>query len=317
MDQYSQHKEEERALNERFEKWYNEVDELHSFTEELRPETRRNLHSTMLSTIKAKSNISHQPSTSIGLKFQWKPVLYAASIVFIITSSIILLSTSKKLEYKTAFGQIKQLALPDGSYVKLNGNSSLVYHKYNFSSEREVWIKGEGSFQVVHTQNNQPFRVHVSDSTYIDVLGTEFNVQNRTAETLVALRNGKISFQYKSKKGKHQITIHPGQYLSLTENSTSYRLKNNAPIDDFFIWQQYKLVLNHGTLSYVLSTLADTYGLRLKVTDSKLLKRDASGSLPLNVSHREMISNIALLYDLKVMRKDDQFLLLPKSAYRK
>ncbi|HWV73164.1 MAG TPA: FecR family protein [Pseudosphingobacterium sp.] len=317
MDQYSQHKEEERALNERFEKWYNEVDELHSFTEELRPETRRNLRNTMLSTIKAKSNISYQPSTSLGLTFQWKPVLYAASIIFVLTGLLALFSTSKKLVYKTAFGQIKHIKLPDGSNVKLNGNSSLVYHKYNFSSEREVWIKGEGSFQVVHTQNNQPFRVHVSDSTYIDVLGTEFNVQNRTAETLVALRNGKISFQYKSKKGKHQITIHPGQYLSLTENSTGYKLENNAPIDDFFIWQQYKLVLNHGTLSYVLSTLAETYGLKLKVTDSKLLERDASGSLPLNVSYKEMISNIALLYDLNVMRKDNQFLLLPKSANRK
>lgn len=317
MDQYSQHKEEERALNERFEKWYNEVDELHSFTEELRPETRRNLRNTMLSTIKAKSNISYQPSTSLGLTFQWKPVLYAASIIFVLTGLLALFSTSKKLVYKTAFGQIKHIKLPDGSNVKLNGNSSLVYHKYNFSSEREVWIKGEGSFQVVHTQNNQPFRVHVSDSTYIDVLGTEFNVQNRTAETLVALRNGKISFQYKSKKDKHQITIHPGQYLSLTENSTGYKLENNAPIDDFFIWQQYKLVLNHGTLSYVLSTLAETYGLKLKVTDSKLLERDASGSLPLNVSYKEMISNIALLYDLNVMRKDNQFLLLPKSANRK
>ena len=317
MEPYNRQKEEEIALNERFEKWYNEVDELHSYTEELKPAAKRNLRNTMLSAIKAKSNISYQPSTSLGKKFQWKPALYAASIIFVLTSLIALFSTSKKLVYKTAFGQIKHIKLPDGSNVKLNGNSSLVYHKYNFLSEREVWIKGEGSFQVVHKQNNQPFRVHVSDSTYIDVLGTEFNVQNRTAETLVALRNGKINFQYKSKKGKNQITIRPGQYLSLTENGTSYRLKNNAPIDDFFIWQQYKLVLNHGTLSYVLSTLAETYGLKLKVTDSKLLERGASGSLPLNVSHNEMISNIALLYDLNVMRKDDQFLLLPKSAYRK
>ncbi|MFC6102459.1 FecR family protein [Olivibacter domesticus] len=317
MDPYNQHKEEERALNERFEKWYNEVDELHSYTEELRPQTRRNLRSNMLSAIKTKSNISYQPATSFSLKFRWKPVLYAASIILVFTSIVVLLSAPKKLTYKTAFGQIKQLKLPDGSLVKLNGNSSLVYHKYSFSSEREVWIKGEGTFQVVHRQNNQPFRVHVSDSTYIDVLGTEFNVRNRTVETLVALRNGKINFRYNSKKGKHQILIHPGQYLSLTENSTGYRLKDNAPIDDFFIWQQYKLVLNHGTLSYVLSTLSETYGLRLKVTDSKLLERDASGSLPLNVSHKEMISNIALLYDLNVMRKDDQFLLLPKSIYRK
>lgn len=317
MDPYNQHKEVERTLNERFERWYNEVDELHSYTEELKPETRRDLRNTMLLAIKTKSNISYQPSTSFALKFRWKPVLYAASIILVFTSIVILLSAAKKLTYKTDFGQIKQLKLPDGSLVKLNGNSSLVYHKYNFSSEREVWIKGEGSFQVVHKQNNQPFRVHVSDSTYIDVLGTEFNVQNRKAETLVALRNGKINFQYKSTKGRHLIAINPGQCLSLEKNDTHYRLKNNVPVDDFFIWQQYKLVLNHGTLSYVLSILAETYGLKLKVTESTLLERGASGSLPLNVSHKEMISNIALLYDLNVMRKDDQFLLLPKSIYRK
>lgn len=317
MDQYNQHKEEQGALNERFEKWYNEVDELHSYTGELTPETKRTLRNTMLSAIKAKSNISYQPPALFDISRRWKSVLYAASVVLVFASIVVLLSTPKKLAYKTAFGQIKHLKLPDGSYVKLNGNSTLIYGTGNFSSKREAWISGEGSFQVVHKKNNQPFRVHVSDSTYIDVLGTEFNVQNRTAETLVALRNGKINFEYKSKKGRRLIAIRPGQYLSLVENSVDYQLRNNTSIDDFFIWQQHKLVLNHGTLSYVLSTLAETYGLRLKVTDNKLLERDASGSLPLNVSHKEMISNIALLYDLKVMRKDDQFLLLPESAYRK
>ncbi|KYP16608.1 FecR family protein [Flavihumibacter sp. CACIAM 22H1] len=86
----------------------------------------------------------------------------------------------------------KTIRLPDGSLVILNKNSSL-HLKENFSgTNREVYLAGEGYFDVVHDKKN-PFVVHVNEYD-VKVHGTAFNVRaypgDSVAET--ALLRGSV-----------------------------------------------------------------------------------------------------------------------------
>ncbi|QNL51663.1 FecR domain-containing protein [Olivibacter sp. SDN3] len=309
MDQNNTQREEENQMYQRFEAWYNAVDESIAYTNTLSNHTKRSLGKEMLLQIKTRANISSSKKYK-PFPFSKKILGYAAAIILLFTV-FLFLQKGTTITYNTDYAEIKVIRLPDGSQVKLNGHSTLYYSKKKFNANREVWLNGEAIFLVVHKQNNQRFSVHVSDSTSIEVLGTEFNVKNRT-QTSIALREGKINFQYTGKLDNYEVNIQPGQYLILDKNSSTYQLKNDVAIDAFFLWQKHKLLLNKSTLSEVLGTLKETHGLEVAIADDTLLKRDASGSMPLNIGVEDMISNIALLYDLDINKENNQFIFQSK-----
>lgn len=296
-------------MYQHFEAWYNAVDESITYTDTLNKHTKRSLSNDMLLQIKTRASIS-SPEKYKPAPLSHQIFWYAASIMLFFTV-FLFLQKDAKISYVTDYAEIRMIRLPDGSQVKLNGHSSLYYKKRNFNTHREVWLNGEASFQVTHQQNNQPFSVHVSDSTAIEVLGTEFNVQNRN-QTLIALREGKINFQYTGKQGNYKVEMQPGQHLKLAKNSKHYQLRNDIAIDAFFQWQKHKLLLSKSTLTEVLGILKATQGIEVAIKDDTLLKRDASGSMPLNVGVEEMMSNIALLYDLNIRRENKRFLFQSK-----
>lgn len=72
-------------------------------------------------------------------------------------------------------GDIKDLTLSDGTHVKLNSGSTLVYPKSFGRKERNVILYGEAFFSVAKDKSH-PFIVHNGDMR-IKVLGTKFNVK--------------------------------------------------------------------------------------------------------------------------------------------
>lgn len=92
------------------------------------------------------------------------------------------------LSLTTPKGGTYQLALPDGSRIWLNANSTLRYPSRFTGTYREVDISGEAYFSV-QKDMDRPFRV-TSNGQTIQVLGTEFNVSaypgdDETRTTLV------------------------------------------------------------------------------------------------------------------------------------
>lgn len=98
-----------------------------------------------------------------------------------------------------------KIELSDGSEVWMNASSSLRF-PFNFSdSVREVYLTGEGYFDV--TKNiDQPFLVHAGNTT-IRVLGTSFNV-NAYNDTLVA--TALVEGSVMAKAGDYKILLEPG-----------------------------------------------------------------------------------------------------------
>ncbi|MBD2702823.1 FecR family protein [Spirosoma sp. BT702] len=86
-----------------------------------------------------------------------------------------------------------QLSLPDGSQMTLMANSQASYPRTFDADKREIYLKGDALFSVVH-EGKRPFLVY-SGTLVTRVLGTRFRVQARPGEShmRVSVLSGKVS----------------------------------------------------------------------------------------------------------------------------
>jgi transmembrane sensor len=182
-------------------------------------------------------------------------------------------------QFHTAYGETKTFTLPDGSNVVLNANSNLtLMSDWNDETPREIWLDGEAFFSVVHTANDQLFKVNTQEGVTVEVLGTTFNVYNRTKETKVVLNSGQIRLNLPTAQTPEKILMKPGEMVEYKEQH--YKKKSVDP-ELYTAWTDNKIILNHTSLSEMINMLKDNYGLEVKVVDPLLLKQTVSGSMPL------------------------------------
>ena len=102
-------------------------------------------------------------------------------------------------------GNISSLTLPDGTTVRLNGGSTLLYPESFDGDKRIVYLSGEGNFSVARDPEH-PFIVKTA---YMDIraLGTTFCVHSYVNEPTVrtTLKEGKIQVDIPSAEGPSYI----------------------------------------------------------------------------------------------------------------
>lgn len=111
----------------------------------------------------------------------------AASIALVIATVFLLRDTS--IQYSTGIGEQLVVNLPDGSTVHMNAMSSLTYQKTN--DQRQVELNGEAFFEV---ESGIPFLIK-SPVGSVEVLGTSFNVWDRTEELNVRCYSGRVQVE--------------------------------------------------------------------------------------------------------------------------
>lgn len=132
-------------------------------------------------------------------------------------------------EVRADFSQQNHVILPDGSSVILNGNSSVRFKESSSTDEdREVWINGEGFFDVKHTLQDQKFIVHVSDAINVQVLGTRFNVKIRRGKTEVMLEEGKVQMNLNQAGIPDTVTLKPNQLVTIEKQILTKTQVNSA-----------------------------------------------------------------------------------------
>ena len=167
--------------------------------------------------------------------------------------------------YATAIGRLDSLQLPDGSRVLLGPGSKLDISPDFGTLSRDVTLKGEANFAVVHDPAH-PFRVHTAWATFRDV-GTEFVVHSDDAEgARVAVRQGAVA-----------VEIHPGstpQTLAAGDRAVvapqgSIRVERSVQLGDDMAWMSGRLVFRDAPMTQVTADLRRWYGIELRV-DSAL-----------------------------------------------
>ncbi|WP_420150973.1 FecR family protein [Spirosoma sp.] len=113
----------------------------------------------------------------------------------------------------------KTVMLPDGSTVVLYKNSRISYPKQFATITREVYLTGQGFFQV-QKKPDQPFLVYAS-GLVTKVLGTSFFVKayEQDKDVLVTVRTGKVSvFAHTDKQAAMQKAVPELGGIILTPN---------------------------------------------------------------------------------------------------
>jgi ferric-dicitrate binding protein FerR (iron transport regulator) len=184
--------------------------------------------------------------------------------------------------HTTAFGETKSIVLPDGSEIKLNGNSSLSYsNSWEMGEARDVWLEGEAYFTVKHLGEQEKFVVHATTDFNVEVLGTEFNVHNRKGKTKVVLSSGKVMLNLQKESSEERLQMAPGEMAEYIHNDKVLTKKEVDP-KVYTSWRNNRLLFEDTSLKEIKAILESTYGLKVIVADSNLLEKRLYGSAPSN-----------------------------------
>jgi transmembrane sensor len=177
-------------------------------------------------------------------------------------------------------GQKSVIDLPDGTKIHLNSESELEFPKEFTADIRLVSLKGEAFFEV--KKENRPFLIE-SGNAKIQVLGTSFNVRQKTNEPLyVALVTGKVRV---NAENGDQVTLDPDEMLVM-ENGGEFSKRKFDPMDEIG-WKDNYLVFKSTNFSDVIEKLENWYGIRITVKGRIDPKWTYSG-----VYRDEMLENV-------------------------
>jgi ferric-dicitrate binding protein FerR (iron transport regulator) len=172
---------------------------------------------------------------------------------------------------ETGSGQQSTLMLNDGTKVKLNENSKLVYPTDFAGASRDVTLRGEAYFEVTHN-TRRPFEVNIGTYT-VRVLGTKFNIDAYPDQVYVytSLKEGRIQIVDNTKEAKILSDLKPGMQLSYNKRTGEYFVKgiDRNQVDD---WANGRVVIKRQTLEEVAQKLNEKYGYEVQIQNRNINK---------------------------------------------
>lgn len=170
-------------------------------------------------------------------------------------------------------GNVKQeIVLSDGSTVWLNANSTLKYPS-KFKRNREVFLTGEGYFQV-KGDNKKTFSV-ISENLTIEVKGTTFLVTDRADanECEAVLETGLINLTVNASGDK--VEMHPNQQIIYNKETGETSL-HEVNATHYTGWKAESLVFENAPLSEVFIQLKKWYNVEINCNNTNVLQTPVS-----------------------------------------
>lgn len=201
-------------------------------------------------------------------------------------------------ELKTGNGAMKNIRLPDGTSVTLNAVSVLKYPKAFTGKTREVYLSGEGFFDVAK-DHSHPFIVHTNKSD-IQVLGTAFDIKSYGNDSLfeATLFRGSIQASVKNSSGA-KVLLKPSDKLVI--GNTGYFLTKGTHLDADTTnietaWMHNKIIFKNQPFSLLANNLSRKYGKNIIFNNNRLKNIKLTGEFD-----QEDINQVLL--SLKVVAK--------------
>ncbi|HEY0679444.1 MAG TPA: FecR domain-containing protein [Chitinophagaceae bacterium] len=241
--------------------------------------------------------ITMEPARS--RKWWWSA---AAAILLIVAGTYFWTSMNSQSSFKTAYGQVTQKQLPDGSEVVLNANSSVSYSSgWDEGNEREVWIRGEAFFHVKKTAAKSRFVVHTQQMDIV-VTGTQFNVVSRSDKSSVMLTEGSVFLR--TKDGK-EIRMVPGDFVELSDSQLE---KKAVKEETVLAWKEKKIVFDNTPLYEVVRKIQEHYGEKVIIADEALSQIPVTGMMP-NDNLDVLLRSLEATAEFTVNRKNGQIVI--------
>ena len=209
---------------------------------------------------------------------------------FIFTPDILVMST---LDFK------QDIILVDGTQVTLNEFSEITYPEKFKRNSRDVKIKGEAFFEV-QKNKDKPFTINIDDKAMVKVLGTSFNINTSTNDTLIQLNviSGKVAFYAKEKKDEGLILL-ANEQATLMDSEI---IKNKLTNKNFLSWKTKTLVFNDDPLPVVINDIAKYYKTDIEI-NSENIKNLRFTSTFEDESLDEVLEELSLVLNIKFIKE--------------
>ncbi|NMK48511.1 FecR family protein [Achromobacter sp. Bel] len=157
----------------------------------------------------------------------------------------------KVINFATRKGERRQVALPDGSTLHLNGDTRLVA-RFGAGERRVELAQGEAFFDV-HHDASRPFLV-LGGVGQVTVTGTRFNVR-RDSETLqVSVESGSVRLESGPWWRQSERRLTAGQQAIAYGGDTLSEV-TQVNIQNLVAWQRGKIIFNNIPLATVISEM--------------------------------------------------------------
>lgn len=250
-------------------------------------------------SIGAEETLPRLPVKDKNYRLLYRAIAGIAAAVLLILAFVFYPRT---IVIENGYAGIKTVVLPDSSVVILNANSSLSYPEKWDKQNREVQLQGEGFFSIRHLTSNShvvPFRVHAGELN-LHVLGTSFNVNNRTAQVEVILKTGRLKVTH----GDQEVFMKPADGLTYNQEKGTLTLKKVKDCD-YTDWTRLEYIFNDLSMERVAQKLEYFYGIKINFEDDTFKNEKLSGRLGLS-SLGETIETLELLLHKNIEVKDKQ-----------
>src|SRR5690606_34917776 len=184
----------------------------------------------------------------------------------------------------TPKGTISTILLADGSKVTLNAASSLRFPTRFQQDKREVYLEGEGYFEIKKTANHSSFIVN-SKQQAVKVLGTKFVVKNYAgeAESRTTLVEGKV--EVRALKANHSLILSPGQEATLNASGLIKREYDESSL----AWINNDFIFINADLAEICVELERWYDVKFKI-DNDIEKKRFTGAIAKNKPLQEILN---------------------------
>lgn len=222
----------------------------------------------------------------------WGGVILVAGSVFLLWKQSGRQQSPRELAQRinqvaVPYGMPEKRMLPDSTIVWLNAGSRIRYAEDFIQEKREVYLEGEGFFDVKHDPEH-PFIVHAGNIA-VRALGTQFNVHAYLDDNTIeaTLISGKVQITM-SDKPDQRIILDPNEKLTVTKamvplpgkrgqlkQEVSYQVQSIAPqpvvsaIPEV-AWMQDKLAFQHEPFRELSKKMERRYNKQIHFVDSTL-----------------------------------------------
>lgn len=253
----------------------------------------------------------HQQKKS-GLRKLYRYIGSAAAVLALTLFTLWL--NSANITISTGYGQIKDITLPDGSLVTLNANSSIKYALlWRINHRRNVQLKGEAYFKVVHT-NKDPKNIAEKDRfqvfterLHIEVLGTEFDVKDRNQMAKIVLTRGSINV-LSLISGKHYI-LKPKQMALETKEEALKIVQTDPEVER--AWVEGSMKMEKTTVREVAQEFENIYGKRIIMSNPEMSNVKIDGMISFK-SEESVLFVLANILNAKIKMDSNTVILEAK-----
>lgn len=177
-----------------------------------------------------------------------------------------LVAAAQPVSVSTPLGVKSDVVLPDGSRVRLNGGTRIVYPAL-FGDERRVEVDGEAYFEVEHDAR-KPFVV-VTGQVVSTVLGTTFNVHAYSEDENYQITLATGSLLVDGGPESRSVRLRPGEqgFFERTSGLLSLRSVN---VEQVLSWQEDRLYFRAEPLASIARSLERQFNVDITIPDERL-----------------------------------------------